>query len=61
VRNNDFASSYVKRDLTLRKGHKLQTFENSVLTKLFVGEKDEVSVLLECYIRRNFLIYAFCC
>jgi hypothetical protein len=57
VQNNNFDSSYVKRDFTLRKGHELPTFENGVLTKLFVCEKDEVSALLECYIRRNFVIY----
>jgi hypothetical protein len=54
--NNDFASSCVKRDLTSTKRHRLQTFENSVLTELFAAEKDEVSVLFGCYIRGNSVI-----
>jgi hypothetical protein len=50
VQNNDFASSSVKCDLTLRKRHKLQPFENSVLTEIFAAKSNEASFLFGSYI-----------
>jgi hypothetical protein len=39
VQNNDFASFFVKRDFTLRKGQILQMFENNVRTKIFAPKR----------------------